>query len=486
MKCKHVNTLFKTTYELYMQQRVVMSLNTILQSCLPLDSTFKVLHIQSKAKQCKNLFLYNAQSQEKPTCTLKIKHFFSLIDSSNYVLLGIEINIYLTLFESHTDQHIFVAKADTTGFKLLKTLGVKAGEIISCFLCFLLSIDINESYGKEVIFNRKSKSGEGQKLSRDESIESGDSHTVKTLFKAANRISKDSLYYKRVKSYKLRKEYSQEQKEIRNRAKKTGIKFVEPIYNHISLFTRAEKQYLFPESFRNPFKHIVDGKQLLSWWLKIINQVLHDFNCKTNQKLMWNCRLSIPGSDEDATKKFHTNLQEFDGITWSNGSIYNKQNPAGIAIFEIPLFPDDPKGRFLEHLVVEGRHRVTNLKQFWEELGIRQEFRLGNLVGIIGCTTEDQLSKDQRIVSSHISFANYKRLMNLVKGEDYSKDDSKLLVKNQIPEVLKEIGANCLFTVKGTKKHSEAIAVTAKPAAVAPLVNNLTGLIKRKKKKVDS
>ncbi|CAH2354728.1 histone acetyltransferase Rtt109p [[Candida] railenensis] len=464
-----------------------MSLNTIVESCLPSHSTFKVLHFQSKAKQCKNLFLYDASSQNKPTCTLKIKHFFSLVDASNYVLLGIEINIYLTLFKSHTDQHIFVAKADTTGFKSLKSLGVKAGEIISCFLHFLLSIDINESYGKEVTLSKKTKSWEGKKVSRDDSIESGDSHTVKALLKAAYRISKDSFYYQRVKSYKLRKEYSQEQKEIRNRAKRTGIKFVEPIYNHISLFTRAEKQYLFPESFRNPFKHIVDGKQLLSWWLKIINQVLHDFNFKTNQNLKWNCKLSIPGSDDDATKKFHTNLQDFDGITWSNGSIFNKKDAAGIAVFEIPLFPDDPKGRFLEHLVVEGRHRTTNSKQFWEELGIRQEFRLGNLVGIIGCTTEDQLSKSQRIISSHISFADYKRLMNLVKGEDYSNDESKLLIKTQIPELLNEIGANCLSTVKGTRKHSETITTaTTKPASVVPSVNNLTGLIKRKKKKIES
>ncbi|GMM29329.1 H3 histone acetyltransferase [Martiniozyma asiatica (nom. inval.)] len=132
---------------------------------------------------------------------------------------------------------------------------------------------------------------------------------------------------------------------------------------NLVLFTRPEKEYLFPSSSKNKDKHLIGGSQLLKWWIRIID-------C-TNAKAKF---IDIPGESKQVISHFKTDA------LWSIGHLYPSDLPATRVI---PLLPDDPKGRFLEHLVVQGRTKIS-VNQFWNELQAQQEFRLGEVVGLLG------------------------------------------------------------------------------------------------------
>lgn len=460
-----------------------MSLNELLKKVLPYGSTFKSLHVQSQPRQSKNLLHYSSKNEDQPKLTLKVKHFFSLLDSNEVILLGIEINVYVTILPSRTEHQIFVSKADTTGIRLLKQLGINVGDVISAFLKYLLTVDV-KSYttGVKLLKKNTAESVVESLTGSVRGLES-DNPTVKSLYTAADCVGKSAVYYQMIKDFRFKNAHIEKmkaEKQLVQSATEKKVEITEPISILISFFTRAEKQYLFPESYRNPHKHVIDGKQLLNWWLKIINSVLGDSETNT-----WECKLSIPGSDEESVKKFYSSLSRKANLTWSSGSLYG-QNLTDLAIYDIPLFPDDPKGRFLEHLVVENRYKSTSSKQFWEELGIRQEFRLGNLVGIIGAKSGPMSNTSSlSTVFDFVSFGDYQKILNCIKEGDYSDDEAKVIIRKDVRNILKDIGkTNCIHVVQGVRERlmDNLQPRTESSGDRRPAVNNLTGLIKRKKK----
>ncbi|CAK7891006.1 histone acetyltransferase Rtt109p [[Candida] anglica] len=450
-------------------------LTAILKEFLPKDSNFKLLHLQSRAKECKHLCHYSKKSPTRPSLTLKVKHFITLSDVDGTILMGIEIYIYLSIFSDHTDHHLFISKADTTGLKQLKSIQIKVGEIISSILKYLISKDIQE-YTKDVKLN---KEVEGEDKDNQVKITNkSDNETVNNLLGAVEKLKTPTIN----KSF-----YDSligKGGDIDHDKKKESIELPTNLVKiRISLFTRAEQQYLFPDSFKNEFKHNIDGRQLLSWWMKILNEVLE------STKTKYTCKLAIPGADsEKDISNFHTSLTKYPNVIWSNGSIFsNEVNTEDLAIYNIPLFPDDPKGRFLEHLVVENRYKTTSTKQFWEELGIRQEFRLGNLVGIIGCDSEilsfnQTNQKDDEIMT----LRDYKKVSNIIKSMTYTSiGDVNKMMNLEIPEVLKDLGYNHkIIPITGNKvKVANNLSSTSNSSDKrVPVVNNLNGMIKRRKR----
>lgn len=192
----------------------------------------------------------------------------------------------------------------------------------------------------------------------------------------------------------------------------------------LSLFARAQNQYLFPGSVENSQKHVLDDRGLIRWWCRVLDPILENQNTSRDQtqdegaqtnagnaKREAQAYIRVPGYDAYGTKTF------FPRDVCKQASI-NKRWKVGDPLLElatspnlpercmIPRFPDDPKARFVDTLdeelpeenqplsqtlsqesikrVDEGRWRsIRSLEQFWEAMSFRQECSSGRLVGFI-------------------------------------------------------------------------------------------------------
>ena len=265
---------------------------------------------------------------------------------------------------------------------------------MQCFLRYLAGIDLN-SYNI-----RKAKEVKEETHVDNNLVKEYDIYQTVGLVGLAKIIKnlQDVEYY-RVICNKSKvsgkesddKELGKESKEsFSETSAKSTSKLILPPVQHLKLclFTKTSKQYIFPKSYKNAHKHMINGQQLLRWWIDVIGLSI------SNDNDAWKCKLLIPGSDRVSTQKFIEQK-----ANWSIGHIFED----GKAVYRIPLFPDDPKGRFLEHLIVENRYRVVDVNGFYEELGFRQEFRLSDLVGLIGCETTKSAIGDSVDSSSSTS-----------------------------------------------------------------------------------
>lgn len=176
----------------------------------------------------------------------------------------------------------------------------------------------------------------------------------------------------------------------------------------LSLFARAQNQYLFPGSIENSYKHVLDDRGLIKWRCKVVDQILGAYDNDSNaleEKRKGNVRdeldskphgfLTVPGCDTYETRSFLPK-GEWDQIPEKHRWLTR--------------FPDDPKARFVETLDDEipdedsepslsqhpaspskkrnnGRWRsVKSLEQFWEMMQFRQECSSGRLVGFLWAT----------------------------------------------------------------------------------------------------
>lgn len=177
------------------------------------------------------------------------------------------------------------------------------------------------------------------------------------------------------------------------RARK-GIKTV------VSLFARAQDQYLFPGSVENNGKHVLDDRGLVKWWCHVLDPLLRG---STNSQV-WDEKaisgyLLVPGLDKYEVMQ----MLPSSGATINSGGGWAVGHPLkDITRYHgdipprslIPHFPDDPKARFLDELDDESARSqgqsqsghwksVKSLDQFWEMMAFRQECSAGRMVGFI-------------------------------------------------------------------------------------------------------
>ncbi|EFR00902.1 hypothetical protein MGYG_03905 [Nannizzia gypsea CBS 118893] len=184
----------------------------------------------------------------------------------------------------------------------------------------------------------------------------------------------------------------------------------------LSLFARAQDQYLFPGSSENKGKHILDDRGLIKWWCRVIDPIMKSIEqgnsddppanppntTAPNTKQSVATHLIVPGCDTFETKNF---IPKSEGAVNTPGSHWRLDYPLHqICSYPnaaprclVPRFPDDPKARFLIDLDDEitdenpphelknsGRwHSVKTLDQFWEMMSYRQECSAGRLVGFL-------------------------------------------------------------------------------------------------------
>ncbi|PGH27208.1 hypothetical protein AJ80_01165 [Polytolypa hystricis UAMH7299] len=193
----------------------------------------------------------------------------------------------------------------------------------------------------------------------------------------------------------------------------------------LSLFARAQNQYLFPGSIDNPNKHVLDDRALIKWWCRVADPILRrcegETHGKTKNGLVEDnisdkadveketsstsatAYLIVPGCDRFETRSFFppsAKSDPQDRLRWLN-SYPLKQLcavPTAPPRCLIPRFPDDPKERFVSELDDEipgitdsssdsknpGQWRsIKTLDQFWEMIAYRQECSSGRLVGFL-------------------------------------------------------------------------------------------------------
>lgn len=207
------------------------------------------------------------------------------------------------------------------------------------------------------------------------------------------------------------------------RRQREGIKVV------VSLFARAQNQYLFAGSAENSAKHVLDDRGLVKWWCKVLDPLLHEYEEEEPPKMLddrlapgdesvLSCaRLStsrtakgyliVPGFEPYDTLRFTPPPSPSTATRrWAatHPLLQIAPHPGAPPRCLIPHFPDDPKARFLDELdeelpdrgsdatAVEGGtpsrsngqwKSVKTLDQFWEFMAFRQECSSGRLVGFI-------------------------------------------------------------------------------------------------------
>ena len=197
----------------------------------------------------------------------------------------------------------------------------------------------------------------------------------------------------------------------------------------VSLFARAQDQYLFPASIENKDKHVLDDRGLVKWWCRVLDPIIWKFKAEEDKKTFTE-RLADDGIQESKGSSRHSEstakgyliipgFEPYDALRYvppppvpntprrwatTHPLLQIAPHPAAPPRCLIPHFPDDPKTRFLDELdeelpdrgtdamVVEGGtpsrsngqwKSVKTLDQFWEFMAFRQECSSGRIVGFI-------------------------------------------------------------------------------------------------------
>jgi regulator of Ty1 transposition protein 109 len=164
----------------------------------------------------------------------------------------------------------------------------------------------------------------------------------------------------------------------------------------ISLFARAQDQYLFPGSVEYSGKHVLDDRGLVRWWCRVLDPLIEE--SKTSASTEWdNVRgyLTIPGLDSHEILSYIPK-KTLPKQSWTIGhplqeiSRHSDNVPPRCLI---PHYPDDPKARYLDELddeITKGKDAnsgqwksVRSINQFWDMMAFRQECSAGRIVGFI-------------------------------------------------------------------------------------------------------
>ncbi|KAI5270793.1 hypothetical protein E4T47_05868 [Aureobasidium subglaciale] len=173
----------------------------------------------------------------------------------------------------------------------------------------------------------------------------------------------------------------------------------------VSLFARAQDQYLFPGSVDHGAKHVLDDRQLVKWWCKTLDPVLR--HPTTDDAYTTRAHVIVPGFDYHETTQFFPPSHRSDRVDnrkWRHGHplLDIAPDPSAPPRCLVPHFPDDPKARYLDELDAEipdsqpsqtffspskkgnGMWRsIRTLDQFWDTMAFRQECSSGRMVGFI-------------------------------------------------------------------------------------------------------
>ncbi|CAI4598324.1 BAK_1a_G0034620.mRNA.1.CDS.1 [Saccharomyces cerevisiae] len=406
-----------------------MSLNDFLSSVLPVSEQFEYLSLQSIPLETHAVVTPNKDDKRVPKSTIKTQHFFSLFHQGK-VFFSLEVYVYVTLWdEADAERLIFVSKADTNGYCNTR---VSIRDITKIILEFILSIDPNYYLQKVKPAIRSYK-----KISPE--LISAASTPARTLRILARRLKQSgSTVLKEIESPRFQQDLY--------------LSFTCPreILTKICLFTRPASQYLFPDSSKNSKKHILNGEELMKWWGFILDRLL--IECFQNDT---QAKLRIPGEDPARVRSY---LRGMEYPLWQVGDIFtSKEN--SLAVYNIPLFPDDPKARFIHQLADEDRLLKVSLSSFWIELQERQEFKLSvtsSVMGISGYSlATPSLFPSSADVIVPKSRKQFRAIKKYITGEEYDTEEGAIEAFTNIRDFLLLRMATNLQSLTGKREHRE-------------------------------
>lgn len=181
----------------------------------------------------------------------------------------------------------------------------------------------------------------------------------------------------------------------------------------VSLFARAQNQYLFPGSVENKDKHVLDDRGLVRWWCRVLNSMMETQNTHedkifrpSNKGGNWEdigAYLVVPGLDAYELRAFlprtTTSSNWVLGHPLERISHFAREYDWVPPRCLVPKFPDDPKSRFRDELDLEASksaqyeekglwRSATTMDQFWEMMAFRQECSSGHMTGFIWVVLE--------------------------------------------------------------------------------------------------
>jgi hypothetical protein len=245
----------------------------------------------------------------------------------------------------------------------------------------------------------------------------------------------------------------------------------------VQLFARSQPQYVFPASATNGKKHVLDDTQLIKWWLRVLSP------------LNGRGKVYIPGVDKYKIKSYYPESGNWECVA------PGESEAKGRDVFAkdvIPVFPDDPKSRFLDDLKSDGQLSSTTLSQFWELMAHRQECSSGRLVGFISMDIEMGKAvetEDGVVVDEKTFMRAYEMLMNGdYSNEEIARSATTSWLESILAIVPKEMKEKWGFELipsgkevnENTGKSEEA---KKRPADEIKPVNMLGGSLVRKKPK---
>ncbi|CCH62571.1 hypothetical protein TBLA_0H02870 [Henningerozyma blattae CBS 6284] len=363
---------------------------------LPKDQQFEVLHLQSIPVESHPIITAPYGITDLSSLTIKTQHFFTFFKDER-TIFGFEVYVYILLKKDNpteSERLLFISKADTTGY-INSKISIK--QLTKRIISYLLSIDPNHYLQKVIPLKRNYGSQKDSMITKSTS-------TLQSLHLLALRNSMNSTYLK---------PYVDD-----NQIHFLSFRCPSNIVTKISLFTRPSPQYLFSKSSNNPNKHVLNGFDLMKWWINIIDDtIIENFQSNTIAKLL------IPGEDYNSISR---NLSNLKYVNWNVGTIFG-QNREDLAVYSVPLFPDDPKSRFLHHLVADSRAKSTNLETFWTELQGRQEFCSGETVSVIGISGilnyQQYYNPDPNEIVIPSSKKQFEYIKSYITGEEYDTEE---------------------------------------------------------------
>ncbi|KAK7419719.1 hypothetical protein QQZ08_010732 [Neonectria magnoliae] len=195
--------------------------------------------------------------------------------------------------------------------------------------------------------------------------------------------------------------------------RRNGVQFI------VSLFARAQDQYLFPGSVDNGGKHVLDDRGLIKWWCRVLDPLLGPAPIGTTAP--WKSSkayLLVPGLETNETKALIA--RNAAASSWAlthpleRISHYYREFDWVPPRCLIPHFPDDPKSRFRDELDEEAASSgamkttgswksVRTLDAFWEMMAYRQECSSGRMTGFIWVVFDDSVEEVPGTVSTPAS-----------------------------------------------------------------------------------
>ncbi|KAK7740923.1 hypothetical protein SLS53_004986 [Cytospora paraplurivora] len=283
----------------------------------------------------------------------------------------------------------------------------------------------------------------------------------------------------------------------------------------VSLFARAQNQYLFPGSVENPHKHVLDDRGLVKWWCRVLNSVMEGQGTHedtifrpSDKRGDWEQMkgyLVVPGVDAYELRAFLPRTPTTPS-NWVLGhpleriSHFAREYDWVPPRCLVPKFPDDPKSRFRDELDLEASksakyeeqglwRNIETMEQFWDMMAYRQECSSGHMTGFIWVVLEPYGWAQQNeitVTSPTDTSSTPSSSFDTTRVSQPSTPPKRrgVLTASTTPKTspLKTVATPGSTQLTPTKQSPSKGVSGAKVAPAAIAINNMTNLVRKKQR----